>query len=65
MSLNLSPRQLEVCRALVTTDGTDRAIAEQLGISPATVRVHFVSIRNKLHLHTRVQVAVWYMREVK
>jgi DNA-binding NarL/FixJ family response regulator len=55
----LSPRELDVLRLLA--DGlTDRAIAEQLGISARTVETHVGSILHKLAVRNRAQAAAQY-----
>ena len=49
----LTRRQLDVVE-LMAEGMSNRQIAEELGISPNTVKAHGVSIRNKLgHPHTR------------
>jgi predicted ATPase/DNA-binding NarL/FixJ family response regulator len=54
----LSPRELEVAR-LVAQGLTNKQIAAELVVSPATVRSHVEHILDKLNLHSRAQVAVW------
>jgi DNA-binding NarL/FixJ family response regulator len=54
----LSAREGEV--ALLLADGlSNRAIADRLGLSVGTVRVHVEHILSKLGLRSRVQVATW------
>ena len=52
----LSPREREVLD-LVAAGHTTRAISEQLGITPGTVKVHLTSIYRKLRVKNRVQAA--------
>lgn len=51
---DLTPRQLEVMRALVATPGYD-AMAEALHVRPNTVRSHLVTIRARLHVESNEQ----------
>lgn len=57
----LSDRELEVAR-LVAKGFADRAIADQLAISPHTVDNHFRHIYAKLNLSTRAALAAWVVR---
>jgi non-specific serine/threonine protein kinase len=54
----LTPREREVA-GLVARGLTNRQVAEQLVISPGTVRIHVERILGKLGLTSRVQVATW------
>lgn len=58
----LAPRELEVLR-LVADGMTNRLIAEQLGISPNTVKNHVGNILEKLQLHSRTEAAMYAVRE--
>ena len=51
----LTPRELEVVRRLLA-NGRVRSIAEQLQISPHTVRNHLRSIFRKLGVHSQVEL---------
>jgi non-specific serine/threonine protein kinase len=54
----LTPREQEV--ALLVAQGlTNKQIASELTLSPATVRTHVEHVLNKLDLRTRAQIAVW------
>ncbi|RMF38356.1 MAG: hypothetical protein D6759_01045 [Chloroflexi bacterium] len=53
----LTPREVEVLR-LIATGASNRAIAEQLVISPETVKSHVSHILRKLDVDSRVQAAV-------
>ena len=54
----LSPRERDV--ALMLARGlTNKQVAAELVVSPATVRSHVERILDKLGLHSRAQVAVW------
>src|SRR2546430_12521926 len=48
--------------ALVADGLTDRAIAARLRISERTVEGHVLSIRNRLGLANRTQIATWHVR---
>lgn len=52
----LSPRQREVLR-LLARGASNQDIADQLGISPATVRVHVSSVMKALQVENRTQAA--------
>jgi NarL family two-component system response regulator LiaR len=58
----LTERELEVLR-LVAQGLSNREIGEQLVISEATVRTHMSNILGKLHLVSRVQAALYALRE--
>ena len=60
-AVELTPRE-EAVLALVA-DGLDNAaIGERLFISPRTVHHHVSSVLHKLHVHNRVQAAVYAVR---
>jgi predicted ATPase/DNA-binding NarL/FixJ family response regulator len=54
----LTPRELELA-ALVARGSSNRAIAEELVISPATVARHIANIMAKLDFRSRAQIATW------
>jgi DNA-binding NarL/FixJ family response regulator len=58
----LSPRELEVLRALASDAGND-AIARHLGISVRTLRNHIRSIYHKLGIYDRAQAVIVAVRE--
>jgi NarL family two-component system response regulator LiaR len=58
----LTAREVAVLR-LVARGLSNGQIAEQLGISEPTVRTHMSNILSKLHLATRIQVALYALRE--
>lgn len=58
----LTERELEVLR-LVALGRSNRAIADELVISEATVRTHVSNILAKLHLASRTQAALYALRE--
>jgi DNA-binding NarL/FixJ family response regulator len=37
-------------------------IAEQLGVASSTIQRHVINITGKVGLHSRVQLALWYVR---
>jgi DNA-binding NarL/FixJ family response regulator len=44
---------------LISNSKTNREIAAELGISPATVKRHVENIFRKLHLRNRIQAAIY------
>jgi DNA-binding NarL/FixJ family response regulator len=54
----LSPREQEVA-VLLARGLTNKQIASELVLSPATIRSHVEHILMKLDLRSRAQVAVW------
>jgi DNA-binding NarL/FixJ family response regulator len=58
----LTPRELEVLRALASDAGND-AIARQLGISVRTLRNHIRSTYHKLGIYDRAQAVILAVRE--
>ena len=57
----LTPRETEVLELLVT-GANNREIAEKLGITENTVKIHLRNILEKLHLRNRIQAAVYAVR---
>jgi DNA-binding CsgD family transcriptional regulator len=60
----LSPREVEVLSYLGRGHST-RRIAEELCISPNTVRNHVRSILDKLQVHRRLEAALVWLQEAK
>lgn len=56
----LSRRELEVLE-LLATGAAAKAIADQLGIKPTTVRQHLRNLYLKLGASNRVQATRWYL----
>ncbi len=54
----LTERESQVA-ALVAEGLTNREIAARLYLSPATIATHLTSIRNRLGLRSRTQIALW------
>jgi predicted ATPase/DNA-binding CsgD family transcriptional regulator len=54
----LTPRELEIA-ALVAAGRSNRAIADELVISPATAARHVANIMTKLGFRSRAQIAAW------
>jgi predicted ATPase/DNA-binding NarL/FixJ family response regulator len=54
----LTPRELEIA-ALIASGRSNKAIAAELVISPATVARHVANIMAKLGFRARAQIAVW------
>jgi DNA-binding NarL/FixJ family response regulator len=61
-AFELSPREREVL-ALVAEGRSNKAIADELFVSPNTVKTHVASLLHKLHADTRVQLATLAARE--
>jgi DNA-binding NarL/FixJ family response regulator len=61
VSENLSPRETEILELLVT-GCFFKEIAGQLGISGETVRTHVNNIYRKLHVRSRTEAVVKYLR---
>jgi two-component system NarL family response regulator len=59
----LTMREREIL-ALVAAGDSTRAISEQLGIAPGTVKVHLTSIYRKLRVRNRVQAARYYVERL-
>jgi len=57
----LTPREREVAQ-LIGQGMSNRSIAEQLFISPATVARHVANINTKLGFNSRTQIAAWINR---
>ncbi len=62
VSENLSPRELEILDLLVA-GCFFKEIAERLGISGETVRTHVNHIYRKLHVRSRTEAVVKYLRK--
>lgn len=54
----LTERELVVAQ-LVSKDLSNKQIADELGLSPHTVKFHILNISIKLNVKTRVGIAVW------
>lgn len=58
----LTPRETEILE-LVVKGATNKEIGAALCISENTVKMHLANILEKLHLHNRIQIAVYAVRE--
>jgi predicted ATPase/DNA-binding CsgD family transcriptional regulator len=58
----LTARELEIAK-LIARGLSNRAIAEELVISPATAARHVANILGKLGVNSRAQVAAWTVRQ--
>jgi two-component system, NarL family, nitrate/nitrite response regulator NarL len=54
----LSPREVEILRHLMS-GYSNKAIARELNISEATVKVHLKALLRKVRVNNRTQAAVW------
>jgi DNA-binding NarL/FixJ family response regulator len=61
LARQLTPREWEVLELLVDGASGSR-IAQQLGVSPNTVRTHIQSILTKLQVHSRLEAAGFAVR---
>lgn len=59
----LSKREIEIL-ALMAKGMNNAQIAQQLYISPATVKKHIENIYGKLHLKSRINLVLWYKQFV-
>jgi DNA-binding NarL/FixJ family response regulator len=59
---NLTPRELEVLRALVE-GRSSREICAELFISPNTLRTHVQNLLNKLRVHSKLEAVAVALRE--
>jgi DNA-binding NarL/FixJ family response regulator len=58
----LTAREADVVRA-ISNGRMNREIAEELGISPQTVRHHLKSVFGKLHVSSRLELALLAARD--
>ncbi len=58
---DLSQRELDILLCLIDGDSNKR-IANRLGITEATVKVHLKSILRKTHAGNRTQAAIWALQ---
>lgn len=56
---NITPRQTEVWR-LMAYGMTNRQIARELEITPATVKTHIYTLFKRIGALNRTEAAVWY-----
>lgn len=61
LSEQLTTREVEVLQ-LLAEGASSGSIAEQLGVSPNTVRTHVQGILSKLQLHSRLEAAAFAVR---
>ncbi len=61
MEFNLTDREFEILE-LIVEDLTDHGIADELHISPHTVRTHIKNIYKKLHVHSRASAVRFALR---
>ena len=59
---NLTHREFEILRA-IAGGNSNKAIANKLGITEGTVKVHVKNMLKKLGLKTRVEAAVWAVEQ--
>jgi len=56
----MTPREHEILQALVT-GASNKMIANRLGITEATVKVHLKTLLRKIDVNNRTQAAIWAM----
>lgn len=61
VSYRPTPRERQVLDAMVAGTGTTLDICERLGMREGTARVHVYNICVATGLHTRMQLAVWWV----
>ncbi len=54
----LTPRERDIVRGLIRGH-SNKEIARELGVTESTVKIHVQSVLKKLHLSSRVQIAVY------
>jgi two-component system nitrate/nitrite response regulator NarL len=59
----LTSREQEILEQ-IANGMSNKRIAEALGISEGTVKVHVKHLLKKLHLHSRTEAAVWALRRL-
>lgn len=59
----LSAREDQVAR-LVWAENSNLAIADALSVAPSTVRAHLRIIYGKIGCASRLELALWYEREI-
>ena len=58
----LTTREIQVLE-LIVQGLTNREIGDSLSIAEDTVKIHLRNILEKLHLHNRIQAAVYAVRQ--
>lgn len=58
----LTHREMEILKQ-IATGGSNKVIANKLGITEGTVKVHVKNLLKKLGLKTRVEAAVWAVEQ--
>ena len=54
----LSRREAEILK-LIGAGAPNKAIARDLGVAEATIKVHIKSLLRKMHVNNRTQAAIW------
>ena len=63
MPLGLSRREFQVA-SMAASGGSNRMIAQALGLTVSTVKSYIYIIFRKLHVNNRVTLAAWYLENV-
>lgn len=59
---DLTPRELEILQ-LVVAGKTNKAIANEIYVSPKTVEFHLDNIYTKIRARTRLMAGVWAIQQ--
>jgi len=60
---SLSEREIELLQVL-TAGASNEVIANQMGISPHTVKSHLYNIFHKINAENRLQAALWAQKNL-
>lgn len=58
-NISLTPMQLKIIGCLIHDGATNKEIANRVGSTEATVKIHFKSITSRTGLGNRTQIALW------
>ena len=64
VNVTLSARELDVVR-LIVKGKKYREIASDLQLGYETVKTYAARIRKKLHVHSKTEIATWYLLKIR